>query len=80
MAIDVALLLFAVLQVGVDAGVGGVGGFGGAVAVVGQRHVQLAGAGVDAAPLGPVHLGGPHGIGGQAGEHAHIGLGGELEA
>ena len=72
-AVGVAVLLAGALHVGVGTGVGCIGqvlaagGVDAAVAVVGQREVDLAVGGVHGVPLGAVHLGGTHGICSQAG-------------
>ena len=52
----------------------GAGGLDLAVAVVGQRVVDLARLGVHGAPFGAVHLGGAYGIGRQPCVDQHVGL------
>ena len=78
-AIDVASLCFARLVIAVGARVGSVGAFGGAGAVVGECHVELTVLGIDTAPFRPIHFGGPHHIGGKAGEHHNFSFRSELE-
>ena len=81
-AVHVALAFLAVLHVAVDARVGSVCAHVavyGAVAVVGQRHVEVAGAWVDATPLRAVHLGCADRVGSQTGEDGHVSVGLELE-
>ena len=73
MAIGVASTFLAV-QVHVSPRVGSIHFGGGAVggAVVGQAEINLAIAGIDGAPLGPVHGGGAHGIGRVACVHKNV--------
>src|SRR5690606_28043056 len=73
MAVHIAAAFFtAILDVGVGARVGRIGqilaacGLNAAVAVVGQREINLAVGRVDGIPLGAVHFGGTHRVGRQA--------------
>ena len=84
MPVGVASLGRRALHVGVGAGVGRVGqvlaarGVDAAVAVVGQREVDLAVGGVHGVPLGAVHLRGAHRVCGQAGVDGDVGSVGKL--
>ena len=79
-AVHIAFAFFGALHVRVGAGVGCVHTHltvYHTIGVVGERHVELAIARVDAAPLRAVHLGGTHRISCQAGEHGNVGFAGE---